>query len=197
MYLNADQVVDLFNSLDKGEVYRKTGEMLARPASPGETVITIVSGAIETLKGTNQGDWVIRNIVVGSSAEMYPISDESFDGRYEVLEDEAPWIVDGNSWYRVKPTGQIIGGFYDLDTARDMEWISSDSDHARAPTVKFEAPWGSDMILEDGDFLGSPYPEVDLTNIYRVARREFFQTYGDTPEFRLRDSKVDKRELVA
>lgn len=190
MYLNATQVAELFAALDTRQVYQKSGDMLARPAQPGETVITIVSGAIETIKGTQIGDWVIRNIVVGSSAEMYPISAESFNGRYTILDEENPWTVDGHSWFRVKPSGMIVGGFYTADVSSRMGF-SSEGTTARP--LKFEAPWGADMVLEEGDFLGRPYPEVDLTNIYRVARKEFFQTYGSEPKFNL---SVDKEEVV-
>lgn len=37
MYLNAEQVADLFKVIDGGQVYRKSGEMLARPANTKTT----------------------------------------------------------------------------------------------------------------------------------------------------------------
>lgn len=162
-YLPKSEVVALFDQIRTNAVYQKTGVMLARPAQPGETVITIVAGRIETLKPTFVGDWVIKNITVNSSAEQYPISGDKFATRY--TRSEEVLIADGFTWFKVAAKGQITGGFYSGET------------------VKFEAPWGEDMILQDGDFLGRPYPEDTPNDIYRVAREEFFQTYGDKPAF--------------
>jgi len=162
-YLPKDKIIELFNRINAGGVYQKQGVMLARPAQPGETVITVVAGRIETLKPTFAGDWVIQNIMINSSAERYPISGEKFVNRYDRSDEVL--MVEGQTWFKVSAKGQIIGGFY------------------TGPTVKFEAPWGEDMILEEGDFLGTPYPNKDPNDIYRVARMEFFQTYGETPAF--------------
>ncbi len=162
-YLDKNAVRRLFAATDSHAVYQKQGEFLVRPAMPGETVITLVSGKVETLVGAKKGDWVVQNVMVGTSAERYIPPGEKFHERYDV--SDKVLILEGSSWFMATAKGQITGGFYN------------------GHTVSFEAPWGADMLLENGDFLGTPFPLDDPDDIYRVARQEFIATYGTKPAF--------------
>jgi hypothetical protein len=62
----------------EGNQWRRRGEVLARPAQPGET--------IETLEGPTtaaDGDWVIR----GADGEEWPVPAREFAERYVELEE--------------------------------------------------------------------------------------------------------------
>lgn len=39
----------------------------------------------------------------------------------------------------------------------------------------FKAPWGSDQLAREGDVFVSPWPDLD--EVYRIARKEFDETY--------------------
>jgi len=43
------------------------------------------------------------------------------------------------------------------------------------PEIQFTASWGEPMVLKPGDMVVSPMP--DLNEVYRIARKEFFETY--------------------
>lgn len=145
-------------------VYKKSGLYLARPAMPGETVLTIVGGKVETTKATDFGDYVILNATMGASAECYAVSHDRFLDRY----DNTGVVVTtyGASWFQVSAKGLIQGCFM----PEDIEPFS------------FTASWGEKMPVYPGDFLGEPVPlNPEKFDIYRVAREEFLLTYGDTP----------------
>ena len=39
---------------------------------------------------------------------------------------------------------------------------------------QFMAPWDEEMVVKENDFLVSPQ---DFSEVYRIARKEFFETY--------------------
>ena len=39
------------------------------------------------------------------------------------------------------------------------------------------APWGEKMIVKVGDYLVSP---LNYSEVYRIAEKEFFETYRET-----------------
>ena len=43
--------------------------------------------------------------------------------------------------------------------------------------TEFIAKWGRLMTLKTGDFIVSPLPYLD--EVYRIARKEFFETYEE------------------
>lgn len=139
-------------------IYRKYGKVIVRPAEKDETIITTIDGRIETIKTASPTDVVIRNITIDSSGETYIIGWDKFKERYEST-DEPSLKIDGIWWKPAIPVGRVIGGFY------------------KGEDIQFNAPWGENMILKDGDFLANPYPIDDPTDIYRIAKKEFHQTY--------------------
>ena len=138
-------------------VHKKSGRFLARRAAAGEMVLTIVAGKLETLKTTENGDVVVRNIVPGSSAETYIIDVEKYEDRYK----ESGYFhrVDGETWREVYANGEIEAFEYEGDT------------------IGFVAPWGEIMICEDGDFIGRT-PGSGFDDIYRIERNAFMEAYG-------------------
>lgn len=155
--LSANDVKALFISLDDGDVYQKSGNMIARSAKAGEYVITINAGKVETTNIASPDDMIIKNVTVGSSAEEYLVSATKLSQRYNVTEKIVSYR--NHDWKVVEPTGKINGNFY------------------TGPAVKFTAPWNEDMLLESGDFLGRPYPSDGYGDIYRIARSDFDATY--------------------
>jgi hypothetical protein len=66
---------------------------LFRQAIDGETILTIVSGKLETIKLAKDTDVILRNIEIGGSAELYAINEESFKKRYSIEQDKTLLIV--------------------------------------------------------------------------------------------------------
>jgi hypothetical protein len=150
-------IFELFQSMLK-HTYKKKGKFLFRKAAEGETVLTVVSGKLETMKVAGIGDIVLRNIEVGSSAETYIVQHETFLKRYDVASAQIA-VVDGVEWGFANAKGVI----------QAAEYTGGDE-------IRFEAPWGEEMILQKGDFLANPVggqPE----DIYRIERATFDQTY--------------------
>lgn len=47
---------------------------------------------------------------------------------------------------------------------------------------KFVAPWGEDMIVEEGDLLAVPHPKGG--EVYRIEQKAFAQTYMRDHEYK-------------
>jgi len=155
--MNRDEIQKLHQHISDG-IYQKYGKVIVRPAEKDETIITTIDGQIETIKTASPTDVVIRNITIDSSGETYIIGWDKYQDRYDYA--EGPSLkIDGLWWKPAVPVGRVIGGFY------------------KGEDVHFAAPWGEDMVLKDGDFLASPYPVDDPTDVYRIAKKEFHQTY--------------------
>lgn len=154
-----EQIARRFASMTKKR-YQKRGRFLFRRADPGETVLTIVSGRLETMKTAGDSDIVLRNIEIGSSAECYIISKEKFDERYR-LADMRTVTIDGKHWDVADAKGQVDAAEY----AGDEE-------------IHFTAPWGEPMVLSNGDFLARPVNGSE-EDIYRIERSTFEMTYSE------------------
>ncbi len=151
-----DEILAMFGAGEK-RPFQKRGTFLARPAAPGETVLTIVAGKLETLAATGWGDVVVMNIEIGSSVERYIVGAEMFAKRYE--RTGKTMFTDGFSWEMANAKGKVEAFRYD------------------GPPIVFEAPWGEDMLMEAGDWLahatgGKP------DDVYRIERDAFERTYS-------------------
>jgi hypothetical protein len=155
-YLSKAEIKAIFDAHAK-QVYQKKGTFLARYAEPGETILTIVAGRLETLAAAEWGDVILMNIVVGSFAERYKVPQETFIKRYDTTEQTI--VTDGHSWMMVKAKGKVNAFQY------------------FGPSVQFEAPWGEMMDLQNGDWLGNPVGGSE-DDIYRIERETFEKTYG-------------------
>ena len=137
--------------------YQKFGQVLFRPAGLNETVLTMVSGRLETIKRAELGDIIVRNFELGSSSEQYIIGAlEKFKSRYELTDQTL--YVDSLNWGIAKATGLLHAVEYKGDP------------------FTFKAPWGEDMECLDGDFIGK-LPGETVDQVYRIDREAFEKTY--------------------
>ncbi len=135
---------------------RKAGSIEARPAYPGEVVVTDIAGeGVETQsRPAEPGDWVVRNRSSGRGAECYLVGAAPFAERYEGPFGE----VDG--WQLYRPKGKTLR--YTIIRPEDG-------------TFRFTAPWGEPMIARPGDaIIQDPLAPSDT---YRVAAKAFAETY--------------------
>ena len=136
---------------------QKTRQVDARPAKPGEVVVTMIKGeGKETQsKPATAGDWVVRNRCPDTGNEEYLVASDKFSGRYKAAGSA---VADG--WQAFTPVGKTVR-FLVLAPAE-------------AP-FEFVAPWGEKMVARPGDaIVQDPGDERD---VYRVAQSSFQCTY--------------------
>ncbi len=137
---------------------KKTKLVDARPAKPGEVVVTIIAGeGKETQsKPAELGDMVVRNRCGETGNEMFLVKKAKFSERYEGPKGNA----DADGWRPYKPKGVELAYFVVAE---------------REGAFSFDAPWGEAMVARPGDAIVQ-----DPTNpkdTYRVAREAFNCTY--------------------
>ncbi len=140
----------------EGKVYEKTRTIYARLAKEGEHIDTITSDGFETTNTAKKGDFIVKNKT--EAEECYILSSESFNKTYEYLR-----AYDEN-YNEYIPNKKIIG----------LEINSSFFAEENEKELYFVAPWGAKMVVKENDFLVCP---TDYSEIYRIARKEFFETY--------------------
>ncbi|MDX1912621.1 MAG: hypothetical protein SFV22_14105 [Saprospiraceae bacterium] len=140
--------------------YRKKTDVLVRAAQEGELIITCTADGEETRNKAEAGDFVLKNKT--EAGEEYLVSKETLDDRYTFLEkaDEV--------YARYRPNGTIQA------ISLDEAYFTSLSLHN---PFRFMAEWGETMIVRAGDYL----VRTDSGEVYRIARKEFFETYEICP----------------
>lgn len=157
----ADQMVALMAQAQKDgrlKTARKTKPIDARPAKPGEVIVTVIAGEGQetTSKPAAAGDQVVRNRCPKTGNEQYLVAAAKFTGKYEATGRPA----DKDGWQEYRPIGS------------DMRVLLLD---AATPPFIFTAPWGESMVARGGDaILQDP---KDARDVYRVARASFDCTY--------------------
>lgn len=153
------ELLDFFiPKLDKSFAkYRKKSLVKARQAQVGQEVITHTSDGIETKNTASEGDWLIENQT--SVKEQYLIKSETFQKKYTLRNSM------GDGWGCYQPKGNVLG--IEVD---DKLLLSLGAQNQ----LEFEAPWKESMVVKSGDFLIIP---EDLNEIYRIAKKEFGETY--------------------
>lgn len=142
-----------------GRLYQKVKNVHARPAVAGERVKTITSDGSETFNVAEEGDFVIQNQTMAK--EQYIISGEKFKARYVFSEGTT-------SEYDIyKAIGKVIA----IELTNDFL-----VEQKLPEQFYFTAPWEESMVAKKGDFLVSL---PDFSQIYRIARNEFFETYQE------------------
>lgn len=140
----------IMEALAKAPLYRKYGEVRARPAVPGEQITTTLqTGAKETDNIAKEGDWIITN----PSGEQYILPGETFLSRYESTFDDGVYSSKGYCRAVRNPFGE---------------------------PVEIQASWGSpqygdencmfaDVCDEHGTVAGEPYliEAVSFANTYK------------------------------
>lgn len=135
--------------------YKKTGTAWLRPAEPGEIIETRVGGQLETLSQARSDSFVVRANT--KDQEQYIISGARARERYNLsnLDSSSP----GNqAFVECEAIGTVWAYQYSGDT------------------FTFQAPWGEQMIVNDGDFLCSPSLD-SFDDVYRIEQNAFYETY--------------------
>lgn len=142
----------------EGVLFKKVKTVLARKAKEGEQINTITSDGLETTNTAKKGSFIIKNQT--EAEELYIIGGSKFKDRYEFLEE-----VDSD-FSRYSAKGKVFA--IEMTSAFLKKMNLKD-------TFYFIAPWKEEMITKKGDFLVCP---PDYSEIYRIARKEFFETYS-------------------
>ncbi|KAA3511717.1 hypothetical protein CPJ18_10490 [Agrobacterium rosae] len=144
--------------VDRVGVARKTKEVDARPASPGEIVITYIKGqGVETRsKPAEQGDWVVRNRCEETGNEEILVKARNFSDRY----GEPLSAADAAGYRAFKPKGNNMSYFIVTDEIGPFN---------------FRAPWDETMVALPGDAIVQV--QTDESDTYRVAAAAFQCTY--------------------
>ena len=138
----------------EGSKYNKKTIVLAKKAREGEKVYTYTSDGKETENTAKKDDYRIKNLT--DAGEEYLISEKKLDSRYVKYKDLGIWSL-------YKATGGVLAIQFDSEK------------HELSSPTEFEASWGEKMVLKDGDYLASPLP--DKNEVYRIAKKEFKETY--------------------
>lgn len=155
------EMIEIFMPIleESGKVYCKKTLVLARAAHKNEVVHTYTSDGKETSNKAKEGDYRVKNLT--DAGEEYLLSESKLNSRYVLHKDLGIWSL-------YKATGKVIAIEY------------SDDKYSMGNNTEFEASWGESMKLKDGDYLASPLP--DKNEVYRIARKEFEETYGQEKE---------------
>jgi hypothetical protein len=146
--------------LKTGLDYRKFQTVKARPAKDGERIVSIVESGRETVNTAGAGDYVVENQT--GAKEQYIVSGAKFIQRYSEdikLDDE---------WSVYKPLGQVKG----IEVDRSVLNIFQQED-----SFYITASWGEAQRVDEGDMLVTTLPLTDKLEIYRIASKEFSETY--------------------
>ena len=138
--------------------YKKAGQVQARAASPGEKIESITSDGLETTNTAGANEYVVKNCT--ESAELYIVTKPVFEKRYEFVE-----AVD-ERWNLYDARGEVL--------AIEIDRTILDALNLETP-FHITAPWGESQIVKLYDFFVSPSP--DFCEIYRIAKKEFGETY--------------------
>ena len=142
----------------EGKRYRKTQQVLARKAVAGEQINTVTKDGLETTNVADADDYVVQNLT--DMGEQYIVDSQAFEKKYALTKDH------DDEFDQYDPVIPIIA--LELTEALLITLNLPGEFH-------FTAAWDEDMQARKGDFLASP---PDFSEVYRIARHEFFQTYA-------------------
>lgn len=141
----------------EGIVFRKKQNVFAKKMQDEAVVVSETSDGFETMNHADIGDYLVKNQT--TAGEMYVLKADKFEQRYQWLRA----AEEGFEEYR--PTGRVTAVELTPERQEAMKLPS---------TFHFEAPWGEDMVAKEGDYIAMP---PDGREVYRIARKEFFETY--------------------
>lgn len=153
-------IADLFARAAESErtgLARKTKPVDARPAQPGEVVVTVIAGEGKETQSppAEAGDMVVRNRCPATGNEEILVRAAKFGERYE-----GPIGPAAGGWSTYRPRGNEMRYF-----------IVRPGDG----TFTFTAPWGELMIARPKDAVVRD--PKDPKDIYRIAAAAFDCTY--------------------
>lgn len=141
---------------EDGKVYEKIATIYARMAEEGERIDTITSDGLETSNTAEKGDFVVKNKT--EAEECYILKPESFNNAYKFLRKHDEGFNEYVSNKKIIAV-EIDASFFKDENEKELYFV---------------APWGSKMVVKENDYLVCP---IGYTEIYRIARKEFFETY--------------------
>ena len=156
-----DQVRQMMKEAEElGLVHKakKTKPVDARPATPGEVVVTVIAGEGKETQSrpAAKGDWVVRNRCDATGNEEYLVAANKFKERYA----SAGKAATKEGWQEFRPLGKV------------MRFFVLKPEHGQ---FTFTAPWGERMVAKPGDAIVQD--PKDPADIYRVAAASFTCTY--------------------
>jgi hypothetical protein len=136
---------------------RKTMPVDARPAQPGEVVVTLIAGEGKETQSppAKPGDMVVRNRCPETGNEEILVEAAKFAERYD-----GPTGPADAGWQPYRPRGIEMRYF-----------LVREADGA----FSFTAPWGEPMVARPGDAIVRD-PQ-DAADTYRIAAAAFACTY--------------------
>ena len=148
---------------EDGSLFEKFQKIWARIAVVGERVVTITSDGKETENTAKEGDFVVE--AQTQAKERYIIGGDKLTKRYN---RSSTYRCDPEgTWYEHIPTG----------TVKAVEWHPNVFRGVFGGVVEnllhFIAPWGEEAVCKKGDMICT----TDGVEVYRIARKEFEQTY--------------------
>lgn len=137
---------------------RKTRPVDARPARPGEIVVTMIKGEGKETESppAASGDWVVRNRCPETGNEEILVRAATFAQRY----DGPVGAADAAGWLTYRPRGNPM---------RFVTVTEGDG------SFRFTAPWGETMVARPGDLIVQNPDSAKDT--YRIAKAAFVCTY--------------------
>lgn len=162
----------------RGATYKKIGRAFVKKAAEGEVLETIFDGKVETTNTAGPDEYIVRADTAAKERYILP------SAKFQRLYDQTPIEFDDHpdaaelkaeGFQAYKPCGRIVALEVDADVLAEY-----------FPMGKFLAAWGSEMLVELGDFLAGPAP-VDgaggtvpavVGEIYRIEKSAFAQTYS-------------------
>ena len=160
--IDQEQLVKSLSALllESGRDYRKFKTVKARAARDGEKIVSTVESGRETVNMASSGDYVVENQT--GAREQYIVSGAKFGQRYSEdrkLDDD---------WSLYSPKGQVKGIEVDRSILNVFQQEGS---------FYITASWGEAQVVDEGDMLVTPLPLTEKLEIYRIAGKEFSETY--------------------
>jgi hypothetical protein len=137
--------------MKNGKEYQKFATVLARKGKEGEAIETHTSDGLETKNTAKSDSYIVKN---GTGAqEEYIIEAPKFEKRYRLIK------MQQDGWGLYQATGECKGILY------------------KGKDFKFIASWGEEMVCKNGDMIVTTLPLSKDGEVYRIAIKEFKETY--------------------
>jgi hypothetical protein len=143
--------------LEFGQKAQKKTRIWARPALEGERVATITSDGPETENTALPGDVVVRN--QSGAQETYVLPKNIFEKKYH------PTGQKDAEWEEFAPQSTVCVLELRPEILQRVGF---------PPAFQLMARWQEPMQVRQSDYLATP---EDGSEIYRIARKEFEETY--------------------
>lgn len=177
--LSKKEVKNLFES-QKTKQYMKFAEVAFRFPFENETLVVTCGGKIETVQKIKKDQIVIMALGIGTEAETYAINLDIFQEKYEVCKMPVePESWEENDFYQGELSTQEIIYINNVEwtKARPIPKATIDAFRYSGETFKFVAPWGAEMLCENGDMLARTIGKKN--DIYRIEKDAFAVTYKE------------------